>query len=74
MRTIEKVIIVIAGLAFVTAVGSGFFDVWIQDFEEGVDVLLELGKHSTQAFVALAALGAAAFTAYNSTRGKKRRK
>ncbi|KKM71540.1 hypothetical protein LCGC14_1429620 [marine sediment metagenome] len=73
MRSIEKTIIILAVIAFVIAVGSGILDVFIQDFEEGVDVLLELGEHSTQALVALTALVAAVLTLTNSARGRKKR-
>ena len=73
MRSIEKTIIILAVIAFVIAVGSGILDVFIQDFEEGVDVLLGLGVHSTQALVALTALVAAVLTLTNSARGRKKR-
>ena len=74
MRAFEKVIIFVATIVFVTAIGSGVFDVFIQDFEDGVDILLQLGEHSTQALIALGALVAALITFGSSVRGKKKRK
>ena len=74
MRSAEKVTIILAAVVFVTAIGSGVLDVYIQDFEEGVDVLLELGEHSTQALIALTALVAVAVTLGNSARGRKKRR
>ena len=73
MRTIEKTIIILAAIVFIIAIGSGVLDVYIQDFEEGVDVLLELGEYSTRALVALTALVAAVITLTNSARGRKKR-
>ena len=74
MRFAEKVIIVIAVIIFVTAIGSGILDVYIQDFEEGIDVLLELSEHGTQALIALGALVALVVTFNSSSKGRKKRK
>ena len=74
MRVSEKFIMLVAVVVFITALGHGVFDVYVTDFEEGIDVLLEVGEHSTQAIIAAGALIAAAVTVLNSTRGKKKRK
>lgn len=74
MRSAEKLIMILAAVAFVIAVGSGFFDVYIRHFEEGVITLKNLGELSTEALTALAAIVAAAVTLIGSSRGRKKRK
>ena len=74
MRAVEKGIVVIAIVVFITALGSGVFNVYVTGFEEGLDILLEIGEHSTNAIIALAALLAAVMALGNSKRGRKKRK
>ncbi len=74
MRLIEKVILVVAVVVFITATGLGVFDVYIKGFEDGIDVLLELGEHSTEAIIALSALVVSVMALGSSKRGRKKRK
>ncbi|KKN47807.1 hypothetical protein LCGC14_0659280 [marine sediment metagenome] len=73
MRTIEKVIIIPAVIVFITAVGAGIFDAYIQNFGKGIDVFLELGKHSTNALIAVIALMTTVATSLNYIKGKSYR-
>ena len=74
MRSIEKGIIILAVIVFITAVGAGIFDVFIQNLGRGIDVFIELGRHSTEAIAALVALVTVVVTLTNATRGRKKRK
>lgn len=74
MRKLERVIIIIAVIVFITAVGSGIFDIYIQYFKNGVTTFVDLGRHSTEGIIALIALAVAGITAYNSIGGKNKRK
>ena len=74
MRAVEKGIIIIALVVFITALGMGAFDIYVEGFEEGLDVLLEIGEHSKNAIIALAALITAVMTLSGSKRGRKKRK
>ena len=71
-RTLEICVAVLAGIVFIVAVGRGIFDVYIQDFTEGIDILLQLGKHSAEAIVAVAALIIAVIAATGGLKKRKR--
>ncbi|HEA68299.1 hypothetical protein LCGC14_1268460 [marine sediment metagenome] len=74
MRSIEKIIIVLAVVVFITALGMGVLDVYVKGFEEGSDIFMELIKRSTNAIIALVALVAAVMTLGSSKRGRRKRK
>ena len=74
MRKRDKMIIVLSIFAFIIALGHGTFDVIIKDYEQGVDKLMILSEHSTNAIIAVAALIAAVVTFGGSIRGPRKRK
>ncbi len=74
MRKRDKMIMVISIFAFIVALGHGTFDVIIKNYEQGVDKLLVLSEHSTNAVIAIAALLAAIMTFGSSRRGPGKRK
>ena len=73
MRAVEKGIIIISVVVFITVLGMGMFDVYVEGFEEGLDILLEIGEHSTNAIIDLGALLAAVMTFSGSKRGRNKR-
>lgn len=73
MRSIEKFIMVVAVVVFITAMGMGVFSIYVQGFKEGLTMLEELFEHSTNLIIAGAALITAALTLNSSKRGRKKR-
>ena len=74
MRSFEKLVVIVMVIVFVTALGLGVFDVYVQGFVAGSNIILEITKHSTEALIAIAALVAAVLTMGNSKRGRKKRR
>ena len=74
MRSAERVIIIVAVVAFITILGSGAIDQYIADFQNGLSVLGTLAKNSTQTAGLVGALVVAIVTLTNSKRGRKKRK
>ena len=74
MRLIEKLLIFVFVIAFITALGMGFFDIYVEGYAEGVDLLTKLGTQSTEGVIAITALVGVIWTLVNSSRGKKKRK
>ena len=74
MRKRDKVIMVLSVLVFIVALGHGTFDIIIKDYKQGVDKLLILSEHSTNAIIAIAALLAAVMTFGSSWQGPKKRR
>ena len=74
MRSIEKGIIILAVVVFITAVGAGIFDIYFNYFGRGIDVFIALGRQSTELIAAAVALVTVVVTLRNATRGRKKRK
>jgi len=71
MRPYEKIIIVLSFLIFTIALGSGIFDIYIQYLKDGLNVYLDLGKHSAEVVIALVALTMGILTALNGSKWGK---
>ena len=73
MKTIEKVLLVVALIAFLIILGSGALDVYVAYYTTGVDRLLNLGTLSAKAIAAIVVIFVATGIRWNSSGERKKR-